>query len=200
MLYTRDGGCDFGLMWVYEIVAEKFRREGEEWELNGRFEYTAQDALEGVGLANIAEVGGVGAVNGSLAITAKEAGGGEVTDIFQTLFLEAGKDFAESSLALFVALAFGFNEESVLVVAILDEDNGGSGAGAAQFFDQGPGSFAHLSGDDIGQAIDDVDGGVELGEQAGDFDFHAAVAGEAEIDDFAVEATAEDRSVRHASA
>ena len=67
-------------------------------------------------------------------------------------------------------------------------------------FNEGDGAFGDHGGLHVGQAVDDEDGGVEAGEEVADGGIHFAVAGEAEVNDGAVETAAEDGGVNHAGA
>lgn len=100
----------------------------------------------------------------------------------------------------FVALFAGGVEEVVGVVAVFDEENGHVGAGLAEGLHADFGTLVDLLGRHVGEAIEDVDGGIEFGDELGDFGLHFAVAGEAEVDDFAVQLAAEDGHVGHARA
>ena len=64
--------------------------------------------------------------------------------------------------------------------------------------DQGNGIIPDGIGTHVGQAIDDEDGGVDFDEKFADLRFHTTIAGEAEIDDGAVKASAQNGGMDHA--
>ena len=91
-------------------------------------------------------------------------------------------------------------EPAVGVTAIFNEDDRRVGAGLAEQLDEGPGAGGGGGAIEIRAAVDDVRGGVDLGEQLAHFRLHPAVATEAEIHDRPAVAAMKDRRVAGARA
>lgn len=159
-----------------------------------------QHRLEDVGLAHEAEVVGVGGVGGAFGVVAVEMVAGDVTEFGDAFFLELVVGSAEGGVVVVVEFLFAGSDPVIGEATVFDEDDGGVGAGGAELFHERHAFGRHVGGTHVGQAIDHVGGGIDLGEEVADGGIHAAVAGEANVDDGAVEAAAEDGGVDHAGA
>ena len=70
----------------------------------------------------------------------------------------------------------------------------------AEFVDARFDAFLDFVGHHVGQAIEDIDGRIQFGEQVGHFRFHFSVAGKTEIDGRPVESPSQNRAMHHAGA
>lgn len=147
-----------------------------------------------------AEVAGVGAVGGAVGVVAVEGVAGDVGEVLDTVCEKLFVGFFQRRVIGGVVGAAGGEDPVVGVATVFDEDDWRVGTGGAELFDKGNALGCHGGGVHVGQAVDDVNRGIELDEVIADFFVHRAVSGEAEVDDGAVEPAAEDRSMDHAGA
>src|ERR1035437_7155303 len=92
------------------------------------------------------------------------------------------------------------NQERILHGAVFHEHDGRVRMRRAEFADKRFDLFLDFTGDQVGQAIEDINGRIEFGEQVGHLGFHFSVAGKTEVDGRPVETATENRAVHHAGA
>lgn len=148
-----------------------------------------------------AEVGEVDAVDGAVILGTVEALGGDIIEVVGVLGLQALVVAAEGGVLLGKVCA----EERVLTAVgvhrTLEHYDGNLGACLAENVDEvvGQGVAHHLGA--VGHGIDEVEVGVRnRGHGAGHARVHLALAGDADVDDLAVEFAGDDVGGGHAGA
>ena len=92
------------------------------------------------------------------------------------------------------------DEKGILHGAVFHQDDGSGRVRGAQFLDAWLNPLRDFRGDHVGQTVQDIDGRIQLGKQAGHFRFHFSIARKAEIDGRPVKAPAQNRAMHHARA
>ena len=84
------------------------------------------------------------------------------------------------------------------VGAVFGEEDRRFGMGLADGAHGRRDAVGHFFGRHVGQAVEEVDGRVEFGQEVGEFGLHSAVAGKAQVDGGPVQPAAEDGGIGHA--
>lgn len=161
----------------------------------------AQDGNHLVRVVAEAEVGEVDAVDRAVILGAVETVGGDIVEVVGVLGLQALVVAAEGGILLGKVSA----EERVLTAVgvhrTLEHYDGNLGACLAENVDEvvGQGVAHHLGA--VGYGVDEVEVGVgNRGHGAGHALIHLALAGDADVDDLAVEFAGDDVGGGHAGA